>query len=214
MTLEPAGPINKQQKLAWEKELLGIYISEHPLDEVKHLLPADIILTNELNCQLASQTVKIAGVIQKIQKVITRNGQPMMFVTLEDTAGSVEVLIFPKVLEATREIWLEGRMVIVRGKVSEKDSAPKILCDDVKIISHETLAKQTLVLTIPQEKSKTNVEDLKKIIAKYPGPQPIYLELFQNGQAKKIKLTQTVNYSPELIAELNKLLGNKNVIFR
>src|SRR3989339_48508 len=214
LNLEAAEPVNKQQRLAWEKELLGIYISEHPLDEIRHLLPPDLLLTKTLGNCPSGQSVKVAGVVQKIQKVITRNGQPMMFITLEDTAGSVEVLVFPKILESTRDFWQEGEMVIVQGKISEKDSAPKILCDNVKILNPEVLAQQILTLMIAPEKSSMAIPELKRIMEKYPGPQPIYLELRQNGQSKKIKLEKSVAYGPELISELQQLLGAQSLIFK
>ena len=138
----------------------------------------------------------------------------MMFITLEDTAGSVEVLVFPKILESTRDFWQEGEMVIVQGKISEKDSAPKILCDNVKILNPEVLAQQILTLMIAPEKSSMAIPELKRIMEKYPGPQPIYLELRQNGQSKKIKLEKSVAYGPELISELQQLLGAQSLIFK
>jgi len=133
LNLEPAPSISKTQKLAWEKQLLGVYLSEHPIEEVKHLLPKGIIPINELS-SVRNKQVRVAGIITKIKKVITRKGDPMLFVTLEDDTGGVEILVFSNILETNGKVWAEDQIIAVAGKMSDKDGVPKIICDKVKSI--------------------------------------------------------------------------------
>ncbi|MBU1131409.1 DNA polymerase III subunit alpha [Patescibacteria group bacterium] len=132
LILEPTEPISKQQKLSWEKQLLGVYLSEHPLKEVEKILPPNLTPLRKLGTLAGNSLVKVAGIITKIQKVITRKGEPMLFVTIEDSSGNVEVLVFANVLEASRDLWQEDKIVIIAGKISDKDGVPKIICDKAK----------------------------------------------------------------------------------
>ena len=211
LKLDSVEEATKQQRLTWEKELLGIYLSEHPLDEVKHLLPQDITFISKLNELSNNFEVKVAGVIQKIKKVITRKGDPMMFVTLEDATGTVEVLIFPKILEKTRNLWQEDKLVMLTGKISEKDSEPKILCDSVSDLMIEDIKNMTLNLTIPRDTDKEIIDELKKVLEQEKGNMPVYLNLFVGQNLKKVKLTQGITYTTETKNKLINLLSIDNI---
>jgi DNA polymerase III subunit alpha len=211
LKFEPTVPATKNQRLAWEKELLGIYLSEHPLDEIKNFLPADTLPCSHLGKIGSNQTVKVAGIINKIQKVITRSGQPMMFVTLEDPSGTLEVLVFPKILESTRDLWQENNLVLLSGKVSEKDSVPKLLCDQIEKLDADALKNKKIRLIIPKNDSARIILELKDLLEKYPGEQPIYLEVEENQIKKQVKLKQLINFSGQLKNELIKLIGPSNL---
>jgi DNA polymerase III subunit alpha len=128
INLRTSKEATKQEKLAWEKELLGVYITEHPfIDYKKELSTVKIIPTVDL-CQYASEEqLNVAGIITSIKKIITRSNESMLFVKIEDSVGSTELLVFPSILKQTIDIWQEGRGVLVAGKVSQKDSDNKIL---------------------------------------------------------------------------------------
>ena len=79
---------------------------------------------------MRNQTVTIAGLVASIQKITTKTGEPMLFVKLEDTSGRTEVLVFPKILTENPNPWQADKVVLVRGRVSDKDGSPKILCAD------------------------------------------------------------------------------------
>jgi len=127
----------KKQKLEsdeiqWEKELLGMYISDHPLNSHQHFLKDEVILIKDLNPEKINKKIKIAGVINKITKFITKSGKPMLFVELEDLTGKIETLVFAGVLEKNPVVWQQGKIVIVSGRLSDKDDQLKILCDEVE----------------------------------------------------------------------------------
>jgi len=120
------------EKLMWEKELLGLYVSDHPLNSyqtelnLEKVTPIKNISVNTLG------SIKIGGIITKIQKIVTKTGRPMVFSNVEDLTSRIELVVFPNVLEKNPEVWKENNIIIAQGKVNDRDGALKLLCDDVK----------------------------------------------------------------------------------
>ncbi|MBN2884758.1 DNA polymerase III subunit alpha [Patescibacteria group bacterium] len=123
--------VDPMLKLSWEKDLLGLYISDNPLSMFVPFLGNFSIPLIRLKNHRGDESVVAAGVITSLKKIITRKGESMLFVKIEDKNASVELLIFPSLLKTTADIWQDGSIVIVRGKLSEKDSDIKILVDQV-----------------------------------------------------------------------------------
>lgn len=136
LRLRDAEPAAKKEKLTWEKELLGLYVTEHPLQEYLEKLKAKRVMPlNELIPTMNNQMVSIGGMVSGIQRVTTKSGDLMLFVKMEDLTNRVEVLVFPKILARNPGLWQEERVLAVRGRLSDKDGSPKILCEDaVEII--------------------------------------------------------------------------------
>lgn len=141
LILKPTPPADRTTTLRWEKELMGLYVTEHPLkaiwpkisDQVK--LIREITNNNGVNNHLNNNgRVKIAGVINHIKRINTKNGQPMIFVSLEDLSGKIEVLVFADVLSKNPTIWQENNIIIIKGRLSWKDHEPKLICDEAKTL--------------------------------------------------------------------------------
>ncbi len=200
-------------KLTWEKELLGLYISNHPFREYLDILPKNILKLNELKNR-EGQEVTVAGVVTAIEKKITHKGQNMLFVSLEDSLSSTEVLIFPKTLEKTLGLWKDEIKVLIRGKVSEKDGQPKILAEGVDLITEQMIeqwrsgqmSNHKLWLKLPPEFQKENLSAIKKILERKPGGTPVYLEI-NNGKSRKLKTNLRVFPDADLQKEICQLLG-------
>ncbi len=125
-----ASPASARQKLAWEKELLGVYISEHPLHRWGQQLARVVTaFSSELNEELAGQTVTLAGIVQTVRKAATRRGEAMAIAKVEDLQGTTEVLIFPRVLRETQGLWIPEKLLIVRGKVDCRGDGPRVICE-------------------------------------------------------------------------------------
>lgn len=132
--LAQAETINQRDALAWEKELLGLYLSEHPLKQYQERLNKLAVSCHNLTRNLIGRRVRVGGIINKIRKINTRAGQPMLFVELEDSTDKIEIVVFPKVLEQTATAWQEDKIVLVSGRLNERDNSLKILCDNVKVL--------------------------------------------------------------------------------
>ena len=130
LKLEPAIAATNKEKLAWEKELVGLYISEHPLKQhSQKLLISKVKEIKEIknSPKNTSGVFRIAGVIVKIQKIITKNGQSMIFVKIEDLGDGMEVLVFSDVMNKNLSLWKENNVVIIEGKLSWRDDEPKLI---------------------------------------------------------------------------------------
>ncbi|MBD3282438.1 MAG: DNA polymerase III subunit alpha [Candidatus Portnoybacteria bacterium] len=117
------------EEIRWEKELLGMYISDHPLTNHKEALKG---VKQIKDLEKKDRIVKIAGIINKITKIITKTGQPMLFVEIEDLSDKTEILVFANILETTKSIWEEGNIVIVKGRISNRDENIKIICNEAE----------------------------------------------------------------------------------
>ena len=136
LRLKPSRQATKDEKLKWEKELLGFFLSDHPLnsygDQIKAAKASSIaevrLITN------SGQMVRTAGLISYIHKIVTKSGQPMLFATIEDFSSQkpIEIVVFNSILNKYPTLWEENNVLLIEGKMSFKDDEPKILCDTAK----------------------------------------------------------------------------------
>jgi DNA polymerase-3 subunit alpha len=133
IVLPEGEPLSRKEMLNWEKELVGFYVSEHPLHQVAVDLQDTITcFCGEVGEEMNGQTVVLAGIVSWIRPHVTKRGAPMAFVHLEDIQGGIEVVVFPRTYEATREIWQQDKILIVRGRVDAERGEPKLLCESVR----------------------------------------------------------------------------------
>jgi len=126
------GEISRRERLRWEKELLGLYLTEHPLGDIADQLPDYVTAyTGDLAEESDQSRVTLGGIIQSTRRVITRAGSTMLVVQLEDLQGSLEVVVFPKVFTDTVNAWTEDSVVLVSGRVDHRDEEAKLLCETV-----------------------------------------------------------------------------------
>jgi len=135
LRLKPAPPATDQQKLLWEKELLGFYLSDHPMnsysEKLKTIRPTSIEKVRLVKDEATPQ--RTAGLITQIKKIITKKGDPMIFATIEDAlTQQLEILVFNSVLTKTASIWEENKVILVSGRMSWRDGEPKMICDDAR----------------------------------------------------------------------------------
>ncbi len=134
LKLKPAPPAPPAEKLAWEKELLGLYVSDHPLNahRLKMQNAGAKAIKDVLMVTSSTERQNVAGLISKIQKIVTKLGQPMLFVKIEDFADSMEVVVFSDTLAQTSAVWQEGKPVLISGRMSFRNGEPKLICDTAK----------------------------------------------------------------------------------
>lgn len=125
----PKATQDKKQELTWEKELLGLYLSDHPLKEYSELLGNVAVTIDSLDISEPNKTVRIGGVIQEVKKITTKNNQMMAFAQFEDLSGMVELVIFPNTFKDSQKFWETDQMLLVEGKTNDKDGSLKILVD-------------------------------------------------------------------------------------
>jgi DNA polymerase-3 subunit alpha len=136
--LAPANPVSKAEKLSWEKELLGLYVTSHPLYDFQKSLENKSLAISKISSALINRQIKIGGIISKIKKIVTRTGRPMLFLNLEDLTDKIEVVVFPGVIERNPRAFQENKIVLVSGRVDNRDGVPKLICEEVEEILEET----------------------------------------------------------------------------
>jgi len=142
LKFKPAEAISKKEKLTWEKQLLGLYISGHPLDDcaskIKHYktTPIKEIAASEIQkspissfgFRKTNNRVRVAGIVSGIKRIISKNGQPILFVRIEDFDSSAEIVVFSDTLSKNPTIWRENNILVVEGQLSWRNDEPKIVC--------------------------------------------------------------------------------------
>ena len=139
LTLKKSNPAKRQQKLIWERELLGLFVSEHPLKEYEEILKKYAKPIGEVGSQRYQTQIKIVGIITKIKKILTSNKEIMAFIKIEDPSGEIEIIVFPKTFKTNAEILEENKTISVTGKISRKDESLKIIVEKVREVKKELL---------------------------------------------------------------------------
>jgi len=134
LQLQPTKPATKSEKLTWEKELLGLFVSSNPLENFQKILEKKATKISELNNALANKPIRIGGIISKIKKIITKNGQPMLFMNVQDLSNKIEVVVFPSAIGKNPSAFQENKIVLVSGRVNNRDGATKVICEDIEEI--------------------------------------------------------------------------------
>jgi len=218
LDLQPASPIDKKTKLSWEKELLGMYISEHPLKGMEKIIANSGIPISSLNISMNEKQVQIAGLVVNAKKILTKKGEPMMFVNLEDNSAKIEVIVFPRVLEKNPLLWTSDNILKVKGRVNNKDGILKLIVQDASQIEEvtstaEVAEPEKLLISLPTKVGKDDLAKIKTVLANFPGKLPMILRLPQNGTSNEIKTKVRVSFDSKLIKELAEILPEAKISF-
>ena len=217
--LPDVGEYSKELLLGFEKEVLGIYISGHPLEEYeqtwrKHITrtTADFMMdeeTGEMNVR-DQERVTVGGMIAEKKIKYTKNDKIMAFLTLEDLVGSIEVLVFPKVYEQESAKLTEENKVFVKGRVSaEEDRDGKLICESIQAFDD---IRKTLWIKFPTKQEYEAAEkQLLEILAESDGNDGVVIYV-ENPKAKKaLPPNRNVKADQDLIARLGGLYGEGNI---
>jgi DNA polymerase-3 subunit alpha len=133
ITLPEVTNVDRREMLGWERELIGLYISDHPLTPYQDTFRQIVsYFSAQLGEAQHEEKVRVAGLVTSVRPYMTKTNKPMGFVTLEDIQGNIELVLFPRTWEKNRELLTVGQIVIVEGKVDANSQPPKILVDTVR----------------------------------------------------------------------------------
>ena len=137
--LEDALPAKLLEKLTWEKELLGLYVSSHPLNSFRKLFETKTTAISKIDKSWVNKKVILGGLITNAKKIITKTGKPMLFIKFEDLTAKTEVVVFPNLLDKNPNALQENKIVFFAGRVDDRNGEIKIVADDVQeIVSQES----------------------------------------------------------------------------
>jgi DNA polymerase III subunit alpha len=238
LKLAVAPPAATKDILSWEKELLGLYVSSHPLADFRRQLSANAFMIKEIQPSLVGKRVRCGGIISGVRQIMTKKNKPMAFVRLEDEANEIEIVVFPDLYSKTASLWEEEKIVLVAGKVDDRDAELKILADSAQLLTKELDFSQLSNIGIAQKPkaesegkdSTPNLEDfvylkvppsstpatfaaLKEILKKADkGRHRVALLLPKPGRRyQKLETDFSVNKDVKLQSQLTKVLGPNSV---
>ena len=209
----PAEEWEKALLLSYEREMLGLYVSDHPLLGVEHVLRSarDISISQLFDDHVAHENVvTIAGLITTIQRKVSRQGQSWAIVTVEDLEGAVDVRFYSNSYQQHALNIIEDRIVAIRGRVDKGEDTPRITAINLSIPDVNQAPIGPFVIKIEAERCTPPVVDrMKEILRSHPGTREVHLRIEGNRSAKTLRLDDglKVTASPSLSADLKSVLG-------
>ncbi|MFN8076354.1 MAG: DNA polymerase III subunit alpha [Kineosporiaceae bacterium] len=210
----PDGEWDKATLLASEREMLGLYVSDHPLFGIEH------VLSRSADCAISTltaddtvpdgATVTIAGMIGSVVRKMTKQGKQWAIATVEDLNGSIEVLFFPQSYEIYSHALVDDAVVAVKGRVNRRDDVPTIYGSELVHLDVTSRDDRPVVVSLPVQKCTAPVvERLKGVLSTHPGPTEVHLRLTKPGRTTVMRLDDAlrVTPSPALFGDLKALLG-------
>lgn len=233
----PPGEPDNNLQLQWERELLGIYLSQHPLEAFETILGEQTVPLNSLEAGHDGKTVTIGGIVTSVRDITTRNGRRMAFVKIEDHFGELEIILFPGNYEQHAAMLQQDKIVLIRGKVNARDKNGKstgeikVTVDNAKeITTEQALAYQPIgkkpILASDQPSNERvyirmdSTDDektllsLKKTIDSHKGDTEVVLVLGADAAKQAIKLPGGINRAGEGLDQLKQLVGTDNLVIR
>jgi DNA polymerase-3 subunit alpha len=211
-------PWPQQETLKWEKELLGVYLSGHPLlkfeDEVRAFSHPALGLVAELE---TGRTVRVCGLITQLGTRIDRKGKPMAFFQIEDFSGSAKVVVFSDAYEKFRFCIQEDGMVMVLGKLDRREDSDlySVLASEVLPLEQARgrYTKRLLIRIVANGDSRDQVARIKGILGAQPGDIPVYFVTGGNGEKEVVMVSRSIRVRPntDLVSSLRTVLGKENV---
>ncbi len=205
---------DKSQRLAFEKEMLGLYVSDHPLMGLEDALKrkADDTIADLAEVE-DGQMVSVGGVITGLQRKWTRKGDLMAVLTLEDLTDSIETMIFPRTFSDYGHLLEDDRIVIIRGRIDNRDDTPKLMAQSIEVFEAELVGSAPpLRLEVrPEHLSDALIRQLRSILVEHPGDSPVYIHLSET-RAVRLADNYCVDTSNGLVPDLRVLLGEHAVV--
>jgi len=199
--------------LSYEREMLGLYVSDHPLLGVEHVLKSatDITISQIFDDVVGhEQTVTIAGLITSVQRKVSRQGQSWAIVTIEDLEGAIDVRFFSSTYQQHALNLIEDRIVVVRGRIDKREETPQVTAIDLSIPDINQAPIGPFVIRLEAERCTPPLVDrMKEILRSHPGTREVHLKIEGGAKNTILRLDDglKVTASPSLSADLKSILG-------
>ncbi|MFJ2029385.1 DNA polymerase III subunit alpha [Streptosporangium sp. NPDC087985] len=209
----PPGEWDKTTLLAFEREMLGLYVSDHPLFGVEH------ILSSGADCSIAAlqdehrpdgQIVTVGGILSGVQRKVTKKGDTWVLTMLEDLEGAIEVMIFPSAYQLCATILAEDAIVFVKGRLDKREDVGKIIAMEVTAPDLTRENGGPLAVSLPLTRCTPPVVGrLKEVLTAHPGTTEVHLQVHNGPKTTVVRLDDRLRVapSPALMGDLKQLLG-------
>ena len=204
----------KNELLRQEKEALGLYVSEHPLEAIRAQLrrKTDATLA-ELERRRDGEIVTVAGIVSAIKQLTTKKGDPMVFLRLDDVVGSAEVVVFNSVYAAARELLVPDAVLVVKARVDHKEGESKLIALEVTAFE-ATPERREVRLKLDARQARAGIiRELAAVVRDFPGEAPVVVDLETSEGPRTLQFGSDYRVKPEpdFFAEVKALLGEAAV---
>ena len=194
----PSGEFDKNDLLRMEKEVLGLYVSEHPLHAIRDQLrrKTDAAM-NELERRRDGEWVTVGGIVSAVKQLTTKKGEPMVFLRLDDVTGSAEVVVFNSVYAASRHLCVTDQILVIKGRVDHKQEG------ETKLLAQELTPfdlvpeKREVRLRVDASKAPAGiVRELKSLLQDFPGDAPVFVDMDTRMGRKSLEFGPKFRVAP------------------
>jgi DNA polymerase-3 subunit alpha len=199
--LATAPVVSKRVQLEWERTLLGLYVSEHPLKRMQALTLPGMVTIAEAKELRSNSPIQCLGLVQQLRRVYTKTGDIMQFFQFGDASEQIEVVLFARAMQNLKTVLSDGQCVSVKGKISKRDGEMKIIAEEVT-----AWPDQFLCLQLPDTTKTAQMTELKQTLEQHVGDLPLYI--LAKGKLMK---TQSL-VAPTVVPALAEQLGQDRVI--
>ncbi|MGH3383473.1 MAG: DNA polymerase III subunit alpha [Nocardioidaceae bacterium] len=205
---------DKQTLLGHEREMLGLYVSDHPLYGLEHVLASATdctvgqLLLDEDRAE--GSVVSIGGLVTSVQRKLTRRGDAWAVIHLEDLEGGVDVMLFPSTYQLASTLLVDDAILLVKGRLKRRDDTPELHATEVTVPDLSDGPAGPVVISLPTTRcTPPVVEQLKEVLGTHPGVTEVHLRLLSQTNTKVMRLDDRlrVTPTPALMADLKALLG-------
>ncbi|GAB4082851.1 DNA polymerase III subunit alpha [Modestobacter muralis] len=213
----PTADWSKSEKLVFERDMLGLYVSDHPLHGVEHVLTshADTSLAEIISGGVEDgANVTIAGILTAVGPRTNKQGAPWAIATLEDLEAGLEVLFFPKTWAQVSDKVVRDQIVVVKGRISRRDDTPSLFAAEVTIPEITEGPRGPVLVSMPAARcTPPVVERLREVLGSHPGTTEVQLKLLNGGRETVLRLDQGLRVRPStaLMGDIKALLGPTSV---
>src|SRR4051794_7618061 len=210
-----SGEYEKNELLRQEKEALGLYVSEHPLEAIRAQLrrKTDATLA-ELERRRDGEIVTVAGIVSAVKQLTTKKGDPMVFLRLDDVVGSTEVVVFNSVYAAARELLVTDQVLVVKARVDHKEGESKLIALEVTAFE-ATPERREVRLKLDARRARAGIiRELAAVVRDFPGEAPVVVDLETSDGPRTLQFGSDYRVKPEpdFFAEVKALLGEAAVV--
>ena len=211
-----------KERLAWERELLGVYLSEHPFQQAARELASNTTaLCGQIDIEMVGQTVTVAGLVTSVRQGFTKSRRPFMNATLEDLVGSIEVTCWADIYQRTEELWVEGNILLVQGRVRARQEGVQVVCErvqpyqpretepaaDVPTPSRECRLRIAVAQTDNEKEDLARLHRILDTVRRYPGQNKVFLSIAGGGSLVNLEMPNiSTGYCRELHEQLVELV--------
>jgi DNA polymerase-3 subunit alpha len=206
---------DKPELLRIEKEVLGLYVSEHPLHAIRDQLrrKTDCGLS-DLDRRRDGEVVIVGGIVGHVRQLTTKKGDPMAFMRLDDVSGGAEVVVFNSVYAQARELCISDQVLIVKGRIDHKEGESKLLAMELKTFEAVPERREVRLRVDARKAPSGIVSELAALVRDFPGDSPVLLDVETSEGAKQLRLGPAYKVKPsgDFFAEAKALLGEAGVV--